>query len=208
MLLNNAAEKNELKGQALSSFYDCAVEQGVDLYLGYGVLLGAVREGDFIGWDGSIELFLKFENIDKIDDSFISLLESKGFYFDRDNLDLRSEREKFIFYHYGVRVAVVAWHERGDFRVRRYLKIPSHYFGAGRIAFRGKSYLCMHPPEDYLSFQYDDWQTPTASSNSDDYFSKKCYRYPFFFYIFRKKISRRLGQFIKIQDKLVQNIKP
>jgi len=199
---------SDCRSSALSEFYKVAEKFEVNLYLGYGVLLGAIRDGDFVGWDNSIELFVKSEDFDKINQNFIVSARKKGFCNHDTGSDFRRFREKLVFFYQDVRIAIVAWHLMGDYRVRRYLRVPSRFFGSDQVEFLGSRYLALHPPKDYLRFQYGKWEIPIKSGDSDDYFSRDCYRYPFFIYKVRKILAASLLKIIRLQERIAQEIKP
>lgn len=161
-------------------------------YLGYGVLLGAVREGDFIRWDPDVEVFVKTEEIYLEINKVIESLNRHNFEINMDESDFSYEDFKIVCHNNGDRFAICGWYEDGNYRKRRYLRLPSRFFeGSEQIRFKNEDYYCMHPPEEYLKFQYDDWKTPTRSSNSDEYFNNDAFVAPW-----RYKMRKRARKLI------------
>ena len=73
-------ERKRLATEDLAICYDCAREAGIEehLFVNFGLLLGIVRDGDFIGHDDDIDMCLKADKITAEQErKYIELLEKK-----------------------------------------------------------------------------------------------------------------------------------
>ena len=57
--------RKKLAVEELRTIHECAEKAGIRdaLYVNFGLLLGIIREGDFIAWDTDVDMCLKQELI-------------------------------------------------------------------------------------------------------------------------------------------------
>lgn len=78
-------EQKRILLEILQKMHNICEANGINYYLGYGTLLGAVRHGGFIPWDDDIDIWMFREEYDKL----ASLFESKEDEYERSyNLKL------------------------------------------------------------------------------------------------------------------------
>ena len=65
---DNLQKMQECQMEILKVFKKVCDEQGVTFYLAFGTALGAVRHHGFIPWDDDIDIYMKMEDIKKLDD--------------------------------------------------------------------------------------------------------------------------------------------
>lgn len=140
---------------------DVLSQNGIDVYLCFGTLLGAVRDKNFIKGDVDVDVFVKDEtlllsslwNIKKGGLNLIRVLPHKVYTF-RSNTNPRCYIDVYI-----MRKTSSLWgiycHELNG------LMIPKRYLQDGKILFLGRTFSCPAHPEQILKFWYTDtWKTP------------------------------------------------
>lgn len=63
-------EEQEIHIEILRLFDHICTQEGLQYFLAYGTLLGAVREHGFIAWDDDIDLWMKREDYEKFSEAF------------------------------------------------------------------------------------------------------------------------------------------
>ncbi len=145
---------------------------GVKFLLIDGVLLGAVREKDFIKWDWDVELALYAEQMQEKFEAIKEGLRNSGFrpgsiVIDKGNM-------KINVHKYGTKYSLLGYEEKSRFRKRRNWRYPIKFFNnTGKILFRGSWYECPSSPEEYLEYQYGDWQTPKMETDQSEYLENR-----------------------------------
>jgi len=169
--------EEELNGrnQGLKEVKEILCSLNIKFLLGGGVLLGAIRDKDFIKWDWDVELELYTEEvIDKVDiikDNF------SANNFEVKVVDVSYENFKINVIKYNSKYTLEGLHKKGKYRVRKTFKYPAKYFvNTKKILFRGEFYMAPYPPEEFLAFTYGDWRTPIKSSNKREYLSSSVFR--------------------------------
>ncbi|MDC3151136.1 hypothetical protein OA959_04475, partial [SAR86 cluster bacterium] len=104
-----------------------------------GVLLGAVREKNFIKWDWDVEITILTESIwDKVD-SFLEAVKKNG--FEIGSIDNSYENFKINLFKNENKFSLNGLIIKGEKRVRNSYSYPKELFEKKElIEFRGKSY--------------------------------------------------------------------
>ena len=142
---------------------------GVEFMLFDGVLLGAIREKNFIKWDWDVELAIRVEDIyDHVD---TLLEETKNSGFSIINIDLNYNNFKLNVFKYDTKYSILGFHQCGSLRKRKLYQYPEMFFeNTEKIEFLGEKYNVPSPPQKYLTYQYgDDWEIPKQSFNANEY---------------------------------------
>lgn len=176
-----------------------ATDNNIDLYLDFGVLLGAIRDNDFIAWDNDLD----FSVNDVQFDSFVELVSANRNKLpeypdtawditveNSDNLDFAlsitcyddtvgEQRLTKLTADIGRRVV---YGDRAIIpgRMPRFYAPQSHFSGFDLIQFLGTTFKAPHDAVSYLRFVYgDDWQTPKSDTTYADYYRTCAYEIPY-----------------------------
>tara|TARA_B100000900_G_scaffold407961_1_gene421498 strand:- start:585 stop:1223 length:639 start_codon:yes stop_codon:yes gene_type:complete len=149
----------------------------IKYFLNTGILLGAIRNKDFIKWDWDVEIsvfsndFLKKMNL-------ISMkLQNKGFELIKINknlnslkLDFKGSCPKSV-----TKYTIFSWNYSPYKNVywRQDKTIPSKYLKKlSKIKFLGKTFNVPNNPKSYLKFAYNNWRTPLRTADKNTYINK------------------------------------
>jgi lipopolysaccharide cholinephosphotransferase len=137
-----------------------------------GILLGAVRENNFIKWDWDVELAVFSEEAIYSIDDIVALSKSSG--FDTNIVDSSYKNLKITLHKYDTKYTIVGLYKKNKYRMRKTFKYPSKHFECpASVNFLGESYLVPGQSEDFLTFTYgSDWRTPKMSSVKEEYLSR------------------------------------
>ena len=168
--------KDELASRKLDLEEICDVFESLNIncILIDGVLLGAVRDGDFIAWDWDVELALFEEEVINNTTVILNALHLRSFEILLVNpfslnykINVRKRGTKFSLV--GLRLSM-------GYRYRVNFKYPARSFKTlDEITFLGKQYKIPSHVESLLQFCYGDWQTPKRerfNSNKQAYIPK------------------------------------
>ena len=163
---------------------DILEELNIDYYLHGGILLGAIRDQDFIRWDWGIDIRVLYNGFLNQINPLNKLLEEAGFEIlitSRKKNDL-----KIVFKgKYPKEVSgytIFAWNysKMKDVYWRGNYSIPSKFFNRHTtISFLGKELKCPLNPEKYLTYAYGDWKIPIRTSEKNLYNSNNYYKVSF-----------------------------
>lgn len=164
-------EELENRNKGLIELTEILEENNIEYYLTDGVLLGAIRDKDFIKWDWDVELTVLTENIwDKVD---ILLESAKKNQFIVTNLQNTFKNFKINFIKRNAKYSLNGLYIDGNQRLRKLYRYPSNFFlKPKRIQFKGKEYPAPSDIEGYLEYQYGNWKIPISKSTR---FKKKRY---------------------------------
>ena len=147
---------------------------GINFFLMMGVLLGAIRDKDFIKWDWDVELGLLTDSIiNRVDE--LKEIFNKGL-FKVEVVDTTYEGFKINLFYHGNKFTLWGLHEKGSWMQRKSYKFPKEYFSEfDEINFRGESYKIPINGEKLLSHIYGDWKTPIISMEKDKYLKDRIF---------------------------------
>ena len=181
----------------------------INYFLTSGILLGAIRDNDFIKWDWDIELSVFandfYPNIDLIS----SKLQESNFKIDKIIRDKDNSKIDFIgsypkevtnytiyAYRYS-RIRDVYW--------RKELTIPSKFLNnLSKFDFLGRQFNCPLYINEYLTFVYGDWKKPLRTSNKKVYLSKNYKKKTFFLTIYIEKFLMKIYGYTLMIKKLMK----
>ena len=150
----------------------------INYFLQTGILLGAIRDNDFIKWDWDIEISVFAEEFYPYIDIIAKKLKKNNFNIIKIIKD--KKKAKIDFYgKYPIDVTgytIFAWNysRRNDFFWRNEFKVPSEFLKKlSTINFLGRQFKCPNNPQEYLKYAYGNWRKPLKTSNKALYFSKK-----------------------------------
>jgi len=181
----------------------------INYFLTSGILLGAVRDNDFIKWDWDIEISV-FANefLPKLDLISNKLKESK-FKIDKiirneDNLKIDfigsypKEVTAYTIYAYKYsKIRNVYW--------RKELSIPSKFLeNFSKIDFLGREFNCPININEYLTFVYGDWKKPLRTSNKKVYLTKNYKKKTIFLTIYIEKFLMKIYSYAIMIKKLLK----
>lgn len=140
----------------LKDFLDIMQEAGIDATVGFGSLLGIVRDNDFITWDEDIDLCILKEEEGKLEDSLWTLRE-KGFEL------VRYERiGLYSFMRFGEYIDVYVLKDIGG-GIRNCgvdFLFEEDFTDTVKHDFKGVQVNIPRNYERHLEFLYGDWKTP------------------------------------------------
>ena len=154
----STSELND-RNKGLQEITEILSNMKIAYFLTDGVLLGAIREKDFIPWDWDVEIVVLTESIwDKVA-LFIEKAKFSGFKI--SYIDQEYGNFKINFLKYGNKYSLTGLALEGSSRLRKSYTYPKAFFESkSQVKFRGKVYPAPSDIEEYLTYQYGDWETP------------------------------------------------
>lgn len=137
----------------------------IPFFLGYGLVLSAVRENRFIPQDGDIDIIIKYEDLEGKVDTLAKILEEHGH---KDFMHPNINRLWCVKYinDYRSELDIYAYPKHEAWRYEVYNKMfalfPKELFERGKtIDFYGEKFKIPSPPEEYLRIVYgNSWRIP------------------------------------------------
>ena len=155
----------------------------INYFLQTGVLLGAIREQNFIKWDWGADISVFSNEFLNHIDPLTVLLKKEGFKILRVN---KKKDDSKIYFRgkYPEEVTgytVFAWNysKEKDIYWRRDYSVPSKFLNSfSTVDLFGRKFNCPYMPEEYLTHAYGNWKKPIRTSdknlyNADNYYNKK-----------------------------------
>jgi len=162
-------EELQIRNYGLIEITNILEDLKIKYYLTDGTLLGAVREKDFIPWDWDVEITVLAESIFPITAKLIESAKKNG--FNIASVDQSISNFKLNLLKNNNKYSLNGLFLEGDYRTRNAYIYPKRFFlSDNEIDFRGKKYPTVSNIEEYLVYQYGDWETPSKSP-----FDKKSY---------------------------------
>ena len=166
-------------------------------FLQGGVLLGAVRNKNFIQWDWDVEISLFSDEFFKKKEIIKSSLLENGFKIFKENN--QKERIKIDVYKYqdytttGYTLFGWSMNKEKNKIFRGEINIPSKFMdNMEKITFFNEEFYCPGPVEEYLTFQYGNWKKEIRSDIKSEYLSDQFYKKKSFTDKVLNKISKIL----------------
>jgi phosphorylcholine metabolism protein LicD len=171
--------ESQLKNQILvvSEITQILNNLGIPPVVTDGVVLGLVRENDFIPWDPDIDFFIPLEIANSRSEDLIYSLTRDNFKIVSNRYDSNTWKIKATKLDYTVELR--AWQRKDKFWERqdslgRNYKIPLDFFDNLKwVNFKGVGIQIPKDSEKYLQFLYGDWRTPIISNNYDKFTNNK-----------------------------------
>ncbi len=153
----------------------------INFFLEGGVLLGAIREKDFIKWDWDVEIAILSDEFFKKFDVILENLKQSEFTI--INYNKNFHHLKINFYKDDTpdisSFSLFGWSYNRYIKsfVRKDIKIPEKYItNMEKINFLDRSVYAPTPVREYLEYKYGDWMTPLKSSEKTVYLTKGHYK--------------------------------
>jgi hypothetical protein len=180
---NKDRGKEELlrQGEMLKEVKSVLVKNGVKPVLSDGIVLGIVRDGDFIKWDFDADFFVdsalvmgKEHNILRglLDLGFVQITVRAG----KRDWKVAVEKEDYhidirSFFRSGENFVSAVQRSNGKYSV---YTMPAKYMdNLQEVEFYGEKYFIPEDTDGYLSHLYKDWRTPIRSVRHDEYLNPK-----------------------------------
>ncbi|MCC7500673.1 LicD family protein [Candidatus Nomurabacteria bacterium] len=172
-------EELEYRRKAFFEMCDVLDKANIPCFLWGGVLLGAMREKDFIEWDWDIEIGVFADGVKGRAQELAALFSAGGFEVFRvdDNYEnFKIDMAKYMPAEVSS-FTVCSWYKEDDMWVRSLWKIPAPFLDTlGEIEFLGRTFKCPSNPEKFLEYQYGDWRTPKRTADQREYLSAAFFR--------------------------------
>ena len=175
--------KNELKDRKKGFFeiINILKSKNIFFFLQGGVLLGAVRNNDFIPWDWDVEISLFSDEFFKKRELIKNALLENGFKIFKENYE--REKIKIDVYKYQdyatTGYTLFGWtlNKEKNKILRGEINIPSKFMdNMEKITFFDEEFYCPGPVKDYLTYQYGNWRKEIRSDIKSEYLSNKFYK--------------------------------
>jgi len=147
-------------------------------FLNSGILLGAIRDNDFIKWDWDIEISVFSDELLPNIDLIANKLKENGFKIKKINKKEDDSKIDFVGEYPADVTGYTIWSwnysKFRDVYWRRELSMPSKFLNKfSKINFMGRQFNCPYSPEEYLEFAYGNWKVPLRSTDKDLYNTKR-----------------------------------
>ena len=179
---------------------DILDDLNINYFLQTGVLLGAVRENDFIKWDWGVDISVftdEFKN--QIDPLTLSLKKANF-----EIIYVLNKKNDLKIYFKGkypkdvTGYTIFSWNysKKNDFYWRRNYSVPSKFLKSfSSVFFLGRKFRCPKNPEEYLTYAYGNWKKPIRTSdkeiyNSNDYHKlQKVFLWKKIIHVFKRNLN-------------------
>jgi hypothetical protein len=156
-LLNEKQRQQKIK--AIEKTVAILNKLNIEYFVGGNLLLDIYREKKVSNWPYGIALNVKYEILESKISILRQELEKEGF---RTTKLISPLRCKINAYYKNRLCEIVAWYDRGKYRIRKKYKLPAKFFKPGRYKkLHGKKYQVLNPPIEYLEYRFGkNWQIP------------------------------------------------
>jgi len=170
----------ELRNKGLKEIKQILEKINLPFFLVGGVLLGAIRDKNFIKWDWDVEISVFSEiAINKIN-KIVDLSEKSGFKTTIVNPTTKNLKIKLL--KYDNKYSIEGLYLKKGYRLRKDYKYPEFFFRKlVTINFLGEDYFSPSPTNDFLTFVYGpDWKTPKKTLIKEDYLAEDHFNRTFY----------------------------
>ncbi len=171
-------------------------------FLNTGILLGAIREKNFIKWDWDVEISVMSDDFYKNFDLIYKNIKKKGFKIIQK--DKKKDSLKIDFFgacpKETTRYTIFSWNYSiaDDVYWRKDKIIPSKYLKKfSKINFFGRKFNAPNNPKQYLKYTYGNWKKPFRTANKDLYLTTNFKRKELSIKIFIKKVLIKVYSYLK-----------
>lgn len=141
----------------------------IRFFLEGGVLLGAIRNNEFIKWDHDVELGVISENLYPNILKILTKAEKQNLkisFVDNNYNNLKIN----IYEHWHSKFSILGFKKTSNFLERDIYKYPSKFFYPMKsILFMGKKYEIPNNIDEFLTWTYGDWRKEVKSRNNRVY---------------------------------------
>ena len=170
-------EELNRQGEILAEVREILIENGIKPVLSDGIVLGYVREGDFIKWDFDADFFVEAEKMYGKEHKLIRSFLDKGFTLitmrnGKTDWKVAVEKEDYHidirrFYRDGLNHVSKVRRSNGKYSV---YTMPAEFMdNLQEIEFYGEKYFIPKDTEGYLTCLYGDWRKVIRSVRHDEY---------------------------------------
>jgi phosphorylcholine metabolism protein LicD len=165
----------KLRKKAFIEITDLLKKNNLFFFLYGGVLLGFIRDKNFINWDWDVEIGMFRSTFKKNWKQIIKLLVDNDFIIISEDInDLKINFTKYTnkkittFELNGFRYDFLS----GNY-IRKKLNIPKKFFdNMEQILIFNRKFKVPKPKKKFLDFFYGQWKTPNRTSKKDIYLTK------------------------------------
>jgi lipopolysaccharide cholinephosphotransferase len=166
---------------------------GIKYFLNTGILLGAVRDNNFIKWDWDVEISLFADEFYSKIDLITNKLRKTGFKI----IQINNKKDNLKIDFIGAcskdttKYTIFSWNYSNykDVYWRKGKSIPSKFLNKfSKISLFGRQFNCPYNPKEYLKFSYGNWRKPIRTSNKELYMSKNFKKKSLFLIVVTEKI--------------------
>ena len=180
-LATRSEKQLETRKRNFQHIVDILNQFKISFFLEGGVLLGAIRDKNFIKWDWDVEIALFSEDFDKKFDEILAELKNEGFEILNYNNSFHHLKIN-IFKEDNPKISTFSlfgwsYNNFNKCYIRKDIKIPKNFLtNMKKINFLDREVLVPTPPEDYLEYKYGNWRKPLRSSDKSEYLTNKHYK--------------------------------
>jgi phosphorylcholine metabolism protein LicD len=185
----------ELRNKGLKEIKQILEKINLPFFLVGGVLLGAVRDKNFIKWDWDVEISVFSEIAIKRISEIVNLSNESGFKTTIVNPGSKNLKIKLI--KYDNKYSIEGLYIKKEYRLRKDYKYPAKFFtDLTTINFLGEDYLAPSPTSEFLTFVYGpDWMTPKKTLIKEDYLGEDHFNRTFYAKL-KTILSKKIKEFL------------
>ena len=139
----------------------------IDYWLTNGSALGLVRDNQFIPWDDDIDIDIYSEDLVPNFQSIVMSMVNFGFVC---RVVQRGDTSKVSAFKNNFKISIGGIYLDGDLRRAKTCHYPKKFYeNSVKLKIRDREFNIPGPTDEYLSYLYKDWKTPTRSDNVREY---------------------------------------
>ena len=158
---------------------------GINFFLQTGVLLGAIRERNFVKWDWGVDISVFSDDLIGKIEILKKILKNNGF----EILNTEKKKNDIKIFFKGIKpleatgYTIFGWNYSKTKNIywRGNYSVPSKFLNHfSKVELFGRKFNCPSPPKEYLTYAYGDWKKPLRTAdknlyNASGYFNKRKY---------------------------------